>query len=308
MLRARELGLRVAFGLLSVWGAVTLVFVLTRLTGDPAVLMSPPGATAEQIERTRQLLGLDSSIPVQYLRFLGDVLRGDLGASYFWGVDVVRLVASRIWATVSLAAAAVLVAVAVGVPLGLLAAFHRGRATDRLLVTGNMFGQAIPSFWLGPVLLLVFSVELGLTPVSGISGPLSYLLPTLTLASFQIAVIFRIARTSALESLSQDFVRLARAKGAGEVRVGLAHVAPNTLLPVMTITGLALANLVGGAIITEVIFGWPGIGNLMVQAVAERDFPVVQGVALVFAVGYVSINTAVDLLYRVVDPRLKEQR
>lgn len=296
-----------ATGLLAVWGAVTLVFLLTRLSADPAVLMSPPGATQEQIEHTRRLLGLDVSLPEQYLRFLGDMVQGDLGRSYYWREDVVDMLLTRVGATVSLALSALVLAIVIGVPLGLVAAFHRGKKADRLLVMLSMVGQAIPSFWLAPILILILSVELNLLPVGGLSGPQSYLLPMVTLASFQIAVLFRITRGASLDVLGQDFVKLARAKGAGGFRVGLGHVAPNTLLPVMTVVGLALANLIGGSVIVEVIFGWPGIGNLMVQAVAERDFPLVQGVALVFAIGYVSINTAVDLLYRVADPRLRVQ-
>ncbi|WP_219415342.1 ABC transporter permease [Pseudonocardia nigra] len=301
----RGLAIRVGSGLLAVWGAITLVFLLTRLSADPAVLMSPPGATAEQIENTRRLLGLDVSLPEQYVRFLLDAVQGDLGESYYWRQPVTEMIGSRIGATVALAVTALGLAIVVGVPLGLVAAFHRGKPADRLLVTLSMVGQAVPSFWLAPVLILILSVELGLLPIGGMTGPQSFVLPAVTLASFQIAVLFRITRAAALDVLGQDFVKLARAKGAGEFRVGLGHVAPNTLLPVMTVIGLALANLIGGSVIVEVIFGWPGIGNLMVEAVAERDFPLVQGVALVFGVGYVTINTAVDLLYRVADPRLR---
>ncbi len=301
----RELLIRIATGVLSVLGAVTLIFVLTRITGDPAVLMSPPGATEEQIDATRQLLGLDDPLPKQYLSFLGDAAQGDLGQSYYWRQDVAQMIGERIGATARLAVAALALAFLVGVPAGLLAAFYRARLLDRALVSGAMLGQAIPSFWLAPVLVLIFAVELRVLPVSGMGGFDSYILPTITLASFQLAVLFRITRAAALEALSQDYVKLARAKGAGQLRIAAAHVAPGTLLPVMTVAGLALANLIGGSVITEVIFSWPGIGNLMVQAVQTRDFPLVQGIALLFAVGYVVINTAVDLLYRVADPRLR---
>lgn len=301
----RELLIRIATGVLSVLGAVTLIFVLTRVTGDPAVLMSPPGASEEQIDATRELLGLDDPLPKQYLSFLGDAAQGDLGQSYYWRQDVAQMIGERIGATAKLAVAALALAFLVGVPAGLLAAFYRARLLDRALVSGAMLGQAIPSFWLAPVLVLIFAVELRLLPVSGMGGFDSYILPTITLASFQLAVLFRITRAAALEALSQDYVKLARAKGAGQLRIAAAHVAPGTLLPVMTVAGLALANLIGGSVITEVIFSWPGIGNLMVQAVQTRDFPLVQGIALLFAVGYVVINTTVDLLYRVADPRLR---
>jgi peptide/nickel transport system permease protein len=301
----RQVLLRVSAGALSVLGAVTLIFLLTRATGDPATLMSPPGATEGQIQNTRVLLGLDRPVPVQFASFLGDALRGDLGQSYYFRQDVSSMIGERVGATVKLALAALGLAIVVGIPAGLIAAFNRAKLLDRALVSGAMLGQAIPSFWLAPVLVLVFAVELGLLPVAGMDGVRSFILPTVTLASFQIAVLFRITRAAALEALGQDHVKLARAKGAGQVRVGVAHVAPNTLLPVMTVAGLALANLIGGSVIVEVIFGWPGLGNLMIQAVGARDFPLVQGVALLFAVGYVVINTVVDMLYRFADPRLR---
>lgn len=301
----RRLLFRIGAGLLSIVGAVALIFVLTRITGDPATLMSPPGASEEQIENTRRLLGTDRSLPEQFVSFVGDAVTGDLGQSYYFHQDVLDLVGSRVGATVQLALAALGLAVLVGVPAGLLAAFKRASLIDRGLVTGAMLGQAIPSFWLAPVLVLIFGVELGVLPVAGMSGIDSFILPTVTLASFQMSVLFRITRAAALEALSQDHVDLARAKGASELRVGLSHVAPNSVLPVMTVAGLALANLIGGSVIVEVIFGWPGLGNLMIQAVQTRDFPLVQGVALLFASGYVVINTVVDSLYGLADPRLR---
>lgn len=193
----------------------------------------------------------------------------------------------------------------IGVALGMVAAFRRGRLVDRSLSSAAMLGQAIPSFWLGPVLILIFSVQLRLLPSSGRNGFKSFILPVVTLSLFQFAVVYRITRAAALDSLGQDYVNLGRAKGSGERRLALSHVLPNSALPVLTVAGLALANLIGGSVIVETIFGWPGIGALMIQAVQERDFPVVQAVALVFSIGYIVINTIVDVLYEVLDPRVR---
>lgn len=298
--------LRPVFRLLvGVFGAVALVFFLVRLTADPAVLFAPPGSPPEQIEIVRQQLGLDRHVLVQFWDFLVQLAQGDLGRSYYWRTDVGDLIMNRLWATLELALLALLVSVIIGVGLGLIAAMRRGKVVDRLLVAGAMLGQAIPTYWAAPILVLLFGVELMLLPIGGRGSWETYILPVITLCAFQLAVIFRITRTAALDSLSNDFAKLARAKGASEPRVAVAHVLPNTFVPVLTVSGMALANLIGGSVIVEVIFSWPGLGQLMIQAVNERDFPVVQGIALVFAVGYVLINTLVDLLYPLIDPRLK---
>jgi peptide/nickel transport system permease protein len=302
---ARRVGVRVGAAIVTIFGVLTLVFVLSRVTGDPAVLMSPPGSTAEQIQNTRHLLGLDRSIPSQYVDFLSHAVRGNLGRSYFWRIDALRLVLSHVGATLWLALGAAAVAVVLGVLSGMAAAFRRGRLLDRGLSSVAMLGQAIPAFWLGPVLILIFSVHFRLLPASGRHGAKSFILPIVTLSLFQLAVVYRITRAAALDSLGQDYVTLGRAKGSGDRRLAFAHVLPNSALPVLTVAGLALANLIGGSVIVETIFGWPGIGALMIQAVQERDFPVVQAVALVFSIGYITINTLVDVLYEVVDPRVR---
>jgi peptide/nickel transport system permease protein len=303
----RRLLIRLGTGVLSIFGALTLVFILTRLTGDPAELMAPPGAPESQIEQTRVLLGLDQPLPRQYVSFVGDALRGDLGQSYFWRQDALGLVLDALPATMMLALSATAFAVVVGISAGLFSAFRHRRPIDRLLSGGAMLGQSMPSFWLGPVLILLFAVQVQLVPASGREGWRSFILPTITLGSFQLSVLYRMTRASALEVLGQDTVRLARAKGAGELRVAFSHVLPAAALPILTLSGLALASLLGGSVIAETIFSWPGIGNLMIRAVETRDFPVVQAVALVFAVGFVTINTAVDLLYLVIDPRLRTE-
>ena len=307
LLGIRGFSARLLGCLVTIIGAVTLIFFLARITGDPAQLMAPPGATTKQVDDIRVALGLDRPVFDQYLSFLGGASRGDLGESYAFQQDVTPMVLDRLGATVQLAFTALVVALVVGTVTGLLAAFKRSKAVDRALVVATMLGQAIPSFWLAPTLVLVFAVNLALFPVAGKSGASSFVLPVAALALFQIAVIFRITRATALEVLSQDYIKLARSKGVGPVRLALAHVSPNTLLPVMTIVGLSLANLIGGSVIVEVIFSWPGLGNLMISAVGVRDFPLIQGIALVFAVGYVAINFIVDSLYKVADPRLRVQ-
>jgi peptide/nickel transport system permease protein len=298
---------RLGAAALSILGAITIVFVLTRLTGDPAELMSPPGAPQSQIDATREQLGLDRPLVIQYVDYLTDALRGDFGESYFWRQDAMEVVLDALPSTLLLAVSATVLAVTFGVSLGMLAAFRHRRPSDRVLSAGAMVGQSIPSFWLGPVLILLFAVQWQLVPASGQEGWRSLILPAFTLASFQLAMLFRMTRASALEVLGQDVVRLARAKGAGELRVAGSHVLRAAALPILTLSGLALATLIGGSVIAESIFSWPGIGNLMIKAVETRDFPVVQAVALVFAVGFVLINTIVDLLYLAIDPRLREE-
>jgi peptide/nickel transport system permease protein len=297
---------RVGAGLLSILGAITMVFILSRLTGDPAELMSPPGAPQQQIDATRAQLGLDDPLIEQYLRYIGNAIQGDFGQSYFWRDDAMSVVLAALPSTLILATAATTFAVVVGVSLGMLAAFRHRGVIDRALSVGAMIGQSMPSFWLGPMLILIFAVKLQLVPASGREGWSSLILPMLTLASFQLAMLYRMTRASALDLLGQDVVRLARAKGARESRVARSHVLRAAALPILTLSGLALATLIGGSVIAESIFSWPGIGNLMIRAVEARDFPVVQAVALVFAIGFVAINTVVDLLYLVIDPRLRE--
>jgi peptide/nickel transport system permease protein len=294
--------------LLSLLGALTIIFVLIRLSGDPAELMSPPEAPQAQIDQTRVQLGLDRPLPVQYGRFIRDAVTGDLGESYYWRTDSLELVRQHIGPTVVLALAAAAFAVIVGVSLGLVSAFRQNGVVDRSLGVVAMLGQAIPSFWMAPVLVLFVSVHLRWTPTSGMNGVRSFMLPVVALGSFQLAVLYRITRASALELLGQDHIRLARAKGASNRRIAVSHVLPGTALPLMTVTGLALAGLIGGSVVVERIFAWPGIGNLMIQAVQERDFPVVQAIALVYAVAFIGLNTLVDLLYTVADPRLRKAR
>lgn len=302
---ARRLASRIGFGLVSLFGALTIVFMISRLTGDPATLMSPPGADKGQIDLVRVQYGFDRPLILQYFRFLGGLLRGDLGQSYYYQQDVGSLVGAHILPTVYLAASAVIFALVFGVGFGLLAAFHKDRGIDRVLGSLTMLGQAVPSFWLAPMLILIAAVWLGILPATGMEGARSFVLPTVSLGALQLAVFFRFTRSVAIESLGQDFTRVARSKGIGGWRLAVDHVLPTTALPLLTLGGMALASLIGGAVIVETIFAWPGLGHLMIQAVLQRDFPVVQGVALVFSMAFIVMNTIVDVLYPVLDPRLR---
>lgn len=297
---------RVGSGLLSVWGAVTIVFLLTRLTGDPTHTLAPPTATPAQIRLIGHQLGLDQPLPVQYVQFLGRAVTGNFGQSYYWNTAVTGLLLQHVLPTVALAFLAVLMAVGIGIPLGLISAFRGGTVLDGALSAMGGLVQAIPAFWLGPLVILLFAVMLRLLPPTGLQDWQSFVLPVVTLGAFQTAFLFRITRAAALEAVSQDYVRLARAKGARTLRVALGHVLPEISLPILTVVGLGLANLLGGSVVVETIFGWPGIGNLLIQASSERDFPVIEGVAVLFAVGYVLINTVVDVLYTVIDPRARQ--
>ena len=301
----RRAAQRVLFGIISALAAMTIVFLISRLAGDPAVLLSPPGADAGYLEKIRHELGLSDPIVVQYLRFIGDVFQGDLGESYYYREGVLSLITSHLAPTLILAISATLFATIVGVTLGLLAAFRQGGVADRVLGLVTMLGQAVPSFWLGPMLILIFAVWIPVFPATGMAGFGAFVLPTISLGALQLAVFFRITRSSSIEALGQDYVRIAKAKGIDGWRLAIRHVLPTTALPLLTVGGMGLATLIGGAVVVETIFGWAGIGSMMVHAVNQRDFPVVQGVALVFALAYIFLNTIVELLYPIVDPRLR---
>ncbi|MCU1504416.1 MAG: transporter permease [Ilumatobacteraceae bacterium] len=301
----RRVALILVSAIVSLVGVLTLVFVLARLSGDPAKLMAPPNAPQSQIDLTRAQLGLDRPLIRQYGSFLRDAVHGDFGKSYYWHQSAASLVWDHLPSTLALAAVAATFAIILGVGAGLVASSYRGRLPDRVMMTGSLVGQAVPAFWMAPVLILLVSVKLGWTPTGGMNGWRSFVLPMIALGSFQLAVIFRITRASALEVQSQDHVRLGRAKGLGKGRLAISHILPSTALPVITVAGLSVASLIGGSVIVERIFSWPGLGNLMIDAVEQRDFPVVQAIAVVYAVAFITINTLVDLLYELADPRTR---
>jgi len=277
---------RLLLSLLAVWGVATLVFFVIRLVpGDPAVVFAGPSATAAQIERVRVRLGTDRPLLAQYLGFAADVLRLDFGVSYRWNRPVASLVAARVPATALVAASALAIAVVVGVPLGVLAAQHRGRWLDKAISVASLVGQALPNFWIGIVLILVLSARLRLLPSSGIGTWRHLVLPALTLSLPLLGLLVRLVRAGLLEVLNEDFVRTARARGLSDRAVLIKHAGRNTLIPVVTMIGLQFAQMLGGAVVIETVFGWPGLGRLLVDAVGTRDYAIVQAAVIFIAIG-----------------------
>ena len=292
----------------------TIVFFITRLApGDPAAIMLGDQATAADIAKLRASYGLDKPLPLQFVYWLGELVKGNLGQSIFLQRPVTQALLERAEPTFFLTLFSILIATAIGVPCGIIAAVWRGRLTDQIFSGFAMLGASIPSFWFGLILMQIFAVGMGWFPVAGYGDPgaplaerLHHLvLPSIVLGVVNSALILRFTRASMLDVLSDDHIRTARAKGLSESRVILHHALSNALIPVITVLGLTFALLIGGAIVTETVFGLPGVGNLVVSAVLRRDYPVIQGALLVIAGLYVLINLAIDLLYLAVDPRVK---
>lgn len=298
--------MRLGSAALTLLGVCTLVFLLIHLVpGDPVEVMLGEGASPADREGMRASLGLDQPLGAQYLGYLGRLARLDLGQSFHYQRPVAALLAERIRPTLELAAAALVLAVVLAVPLGVLAAQHRGRGLDAGAMGFSLLGASIPNFWLGPLLILVFSLWLGWTPVSGRDGLASLVLPAVTLGTGLAAVLARMVRSSVLEVLGEDFVRTARAKGLSPRAVLWRHALRNAWLPVLTLVGLQLGALLGGAVITETVFAWPGLGSLLVEAIQTRDYPVVQGTVLLISVLYLLVNEATELVYLIADPRIR---
>ncbi|MCU4179834.1 ABC transporter permease [Bosea sp. BH3] len=299
---------RLGEGLIAIWGVVTIVFVVSRLLGDPAVLLLPIGASEAQLQELRTQLGLDQPLPQQYLTFLFNALRGDFGQSFQFGRPALDVVFERLPATAMLAGAALAIGILIGGLAGALAAIYRGSLIEAVVLLVALLGQATPSFWLGIMLILFFAVQLGWLPTGGYGTWQNLVLPAVTLACFTTASIARLLRSSMLDVMRDDYVRTAYAKGLGPRRVFTWHVGRNSLIPVVTMTGILAGELLGGAAVTETVFGWPGVGRLIVQAIETKDFPVVQaGVAIVAAI-FVAVNLLVDLLYTLIDPRIRQSR
>jgi peptide/nickel transport system permease protein len=302
----RYLAARLASALLVVLGVACLVFLLIHLVpGDPVDVMLGEAARPSDREALRRSLGLDRPVAVQLGAFLEGLLRLDLGESLHSRRPVAAILAERLPATVELTFASLGVAIALALPLGILAAARRDSGWDYGAMGFSMVGVSIPNFVMGPVLILVFSFWLGWLPVSGREGPASLVLPALTLGTALAAVLARMVRSALLEVLAEDYIRSARAKGLDETGVVLRHALRNAALPVITILGLQLGTLLGGAVITEVIFAWPGVGQLTIEAIGRRDYPVLQGCVLLISLAYVVVNTLTDLLYAVLDPRIR---
>jgi peptide/nickel transport system permease protein len=287
-------------------GTLTVVFLLIHLIpGDPVEVMLGETAAAADKEELRTSLGLDQPVLAQYGTFLSHLVAGNLGQSLYEPASVAAIIAARLPATLELALSAMIAALFISLPLATLGALHRDRWPDRGALLFSLFGLSLPNFWLGPLLMIVFSIQLGWTPVSGRGGPSHLFLPALTLGLGMAALLTRILRASLLQTIQEDFVRTARAKGLAESQVWLKHMLRNALLPVVTIMSLQFGSLLAGSLITETIFSWPGIGRLTVQAIQTRDYPLVQGCVLVIAVAYVLVNFFTDILYKLVDPRIR---
>jgi len=304
----RYLSVRVLLALPALWLIVTMVFLLAHIIpGDPVQQMLGEGARAEDLQQLRHSLGLDLPISTQYAHYLVGVLHGNLGESFRFQEPVTRVVLEHYPATLELALVALLVCMAISIPAGIYAAQRRGTAADHAVGVFTLFGLSVPNFALGPVLILIFSVILGWLPVSGRGGPAHMILPAITLGAALAAILTRMVRSSVIEELSSDYVRTARAKGLSESQVLFRHAFRNALIPILTILGLQFGTLLAGAIVTETIFSWPGIGRLAVQAISARDYPLLQGCILLIAVSYVAVNLLTDMVYALVDPRVRLQ-
>jgi ABC-type dipeptide/oligopeptide/nickel transport system permease component len=287
-------------------GVATLVFSLIHLVpGDPVEAMLGESASREDVGNLRQRLGLDRPLYEQYGVFLRGAVTGDLGRSLRTGQNVTTAIAERMPATAELAMAAMLFAVVVAVPLGILAAVRAGTAIDYGATTLALVGISLPGFWLGPILALVFAVELGWLPVSGRGTPAHLLLPAITLGAPLAAVLARMTRASVLEEVREPYVLAARARGLSRTRAVLRHAFSNSLIPIVTVLGLQFGAVLTGAVITETIFAWPGVGRLLVQSITFRDYPLVQGCVLLIAATYVAMNLLTDVLYGFLDPRIR---
>jgi peptide/nickel transport system permease protein len=288
-------------------GVSLVVFALVHLSGDPVLLMVSSDAPPDVVATTRHALGFDRPLREQFADYVTRAARGDLGVSLRSSLPVATLIRQRLPATIELTLAALLIAVVVAIPAGIVSAVKRGSALDRLAMVGAVAGQAVPIFWLALLLIAFFGVYLRWLPVFG-RGSLAHLvLPAVSLSTVILGRLARLVRSSMLEVLGQDYVRTARAKGVGEIRVLAGHALKNAAIPIVTLLGLQFAQLLGGAVVTETIFAWPGIGRLVVEAIFNRDFPVVQGVVLVVSLIFVAVNLLVDLAYAALDPRIRTE-
>lgn len=296
---------RVALAIPTLLGVTVLIFLLIRMIpGDPARVIAGLTASDEEVQRMRVELGLTRPIYVQYGIFLRQLLRGNLGVSAVTRAPVAEEIRLRMPQTVELAISSIVVATVIGLAAGIISATRQYSTLDFVVMGVALFGVSIPIFWLGLMMMLLFSVYLRWLPAGGFGGPQHFVLPTIALAAFSIAIIARMTRSSLLETFNQDYVRTARAKGVRQPAVILRHALKNALIPILTVIGLQFGALLGGAILTERTFAWPGLGTLLVNAISSRDYPVIQGIVLMFALLFAFVNLVVDVLYAYVDPRI----
>jgi peptide/nickel transport system permease protein len=296
---------RLLQSLLVLLGVSFVVFFILYLTGDPALVLLPPDASADDVRRFREVMGFNDPFIVQYGRFLAGALRGNFGQSIRHGEPAFDLVIERMPATFELAGAGLLIALCLAIPAGIISAVRRNTIVDYVATVVALLGQSMPTFWLGIMLILVFSVQFNLLPSSGRGGFLHLVLPAVTLGLFTTARITRLTRSGMLEVLNQDYIRTARAKGVSNPPVVWKHALKNAAIPIVTIVGIELGTLLGGSVITETIFAWPGVGRLSVQAINNRDYPVVQAAVFLLATTFVLVNLVVDFVYTLLDPRIR---
>ncbi len=298
---------RLALIVPTLFGVALLVFLFLHLVpGDPVEIMLGESATPADIAALRHALGLDRPLPVQFVRWMAQLVRGDLGESIAFRAPVAQVIAQRYPATLELACTALVLALAIGLPLGIASAVRRDTAVDHAARFASLVGTCVPAFWSGPMLVLVFSVWLGWLPVSGRGGLAHLVLPAATLALGMLGILVRLTRSSVLDALGEDWVRTATAKGARPTRVLVAHVLRNALPPLVTVVGLQAGALLAGAVIAETVFAWPGLGRLLVQAIDARDYPLVQGCVLAIGFSYIAVNATTDILQGVLDPRRRD--
>lgn len=295
-------------GVISIVGASVVIFIISRLSGDPILILLPNDAPASLIEQTRVNLGLDKPLWMQYLIFASHALTGDFGTSYRWQMPAITLVLERLPATILLAVVALAFSVLLAVPFGVLSAVHRGSLLDTLGKGFAMLGQAMPGFWVGLLLILVFSIELGWLPAFGYGSPANVIMPAIALGWYPVAAQTRIIRSAMLDVLDSDYIRMGRAVGAPDRALIWKYAFRNAAIPMVTMLGVYFAAMLGGAFVVEVIFAWPGVGRTVVEAVFARDFPVVQAGVLLTSILFVTSNLLVDLSYGLIDPRIRHDR
>lgn len=296
---------RIGQAMFTIWAITAILFVLTRLVGNPVDLMLPQEATEEDRQMMTRRLGLDKPIYIQYINYIRDAVRGDFGESFVWKAPAAPLIIQRIPATIELAFGAILFAVFIGITSGIISSIRPGSWIDRSIMSVALFGQAAPFFWVGLMLILLFSVELKLLPTSGRDGFGSLILPSITLGMWSTAALARLTRSRMREILSKEYIKLARLKGLKEGKVVVKHALRNAGIPIITLIGLELGSMLGGAVVTETVFAWPGIGRMVVESVLMRDYAVVSGVTFFISFAFVMLNLIIDLTYGVIDPRVK---
>jgi peptide/nickel transport system permease protein len=297
---------RILFSVLILWGVITIVFVVLRLIpADPAQLILGSDALQSEVDDLRREMGLDQPIWVQYGTYLGDLVRGDFGDSYRLQRPAMELVLERLPATLELSFAALIFALVVGLPAGVIAALRVNRLPDRAVSVFSLLAQSLPSFWVGIVLILVFARTLHLLPSGGVGSPAHMVLPAITLGLPFLAILTRMTRSGLLEVVHEGYIQTARSKGLPERTVIFPHAMRNALIPIVTIVGLQFGQLLGGAVIIETVFSWPGVGRMLIDAISQRDYNLVQAAIILIATGFVTVNLVVDLLYGYLDPRVR---